>query len=623
MGLRSSWETVDPLRRGRLTILAFAATVVVLLLLTRLWYLQIIRYESYRNLSEKNRIRYLPIVAPRGGIYDRNGKLLVDNRPAFTIAALRQELADPEIVLPRLAELSGVELEVLQSRWKSGKQLPPYRAVPLVHDAPRDVVDRVQEQGLELPGIITLAKPVRFYPHGEMAAHLLGYIGEVNESDLAELPADEYRSGDLIGKSGLEKIEEPVLRGIDGQRLLEVDVRGKELRTLQTRDPVTGGNVRLTLDADLQQTAEDAFGDQAGAAVVLDVRTGEILAMVSRPAFDPAQFVRGIRDDEWLQLLENPQHPLQFKAIAGQYPPGSTFKIVTALAALKAGVATPQTSVDCTGSIEIGGREFRCWKKRGHGHTDLKKALRESCDVWFYQVALDLGIDPIAQMATDLGLGERIDFQLEGEKQGLIPTQEWKRKRFNDRWYNGETVIAAIGQGFVLATPLQLAVMTAAVANGGDVWQPRLLQRVIDRDGQTLREPVPRLRNHAEIPARELQAVKEGLVAVVNETGGTGWASRLAEIRVAGKTGTSQVVRRKSEEEEKLEKEEEIPYRFRDHALFVAYAPATTPEIAVAVVVEHGRHGSSAAAPIARAIFEKYFGLVEMTPDEPEEPTGD
>ncbi|PLX79863.1 MAG: penicillin-binding protein 2 [Desulfuromonas sp.] len=624
MGLHSSWETVDPQRRRRLTIVALVALTVFVLLLMRLWYLQVIRYESYRTLSEKNRIRYLSIIAPRGGIFDRDGRLLVDNRPSFTIAALRKELTEPDLVLDRLAKLSEVDSQLLQSRWKAGRSYPPYRPIPLLDDVQRDVLDKVQEQGLELPGIITVTKPMRYYPHGEMAAHLFGYIGEVNEAELsAEEDIDDYRPGDLIGKSGLEKLFETNLRGVDGQKLLEVDVRGKELRILQTREPLTGGKIELTIDSSLQQTAEEAFGEQAGAAVVIDVRTGELLAMVNRPAFDPAQFARGISGDEWMDLLNNPRHPLQIKAIAGQYPPGSTFKIVTALAALKAGVANTHTSVDCTGSIEVGGREFRCWKKKGHGHTDLKKALRESCDVWFYQVALEVGIDQIAKMARSLGLGARLNVLLDGEKSGLIPDMEWKKRRYNERWYNGETVIASIGQGFVLATPLQLAVMTAAVANGGDVWVPRLIQRVEDREGEVVQEMTPELLNHAELSPEDLSAVRNALVAVVNENHGTGWATRLKEVTVAGKTGTSQVIRRKSDEEEEQDPGDETPYRFRDHALFVSYAPADNPEIAISVVVEHGRHGSSAAAPIARAIYENYFGLEKEQPETPAEAIGD
>lgn len=609
MGLNTGWEP-NPLQSRRLVILSLAAILVFGLLLMRLWYLQIISGDQYRQLSEKNRIRYIPITASRGPVYDRNGELLIDNRPAFGISILRQEVADPQLLLERLSGYLSIPLEELQERWKEGRRLPPYRPVRIASDVTRQTMEVIQEHALDLPGVLVEVHPLRSYPDADLAAHLFGYIGEITEEDLENLAEQGYRSGDFIGKSGLEKVLEGNLRGSDGERLLEVDVRGKEMRILMTREPVPGDKVFLTIDRELQRATEAAFGDEAGAAVALDVHTGEVLAFVNRPSFDPAQFARGISAEEWQALLKNQRHPLQNKAIRGQYPPGSTFKMVTALAALKAGVASPRTTVDCQGSIEIGDRVFRCWKKRGHGPTDLRKALRESCDVWFYKVALDVGIDRMSQMAFDLGLGEKLGLLLEGEKSGLIPTRDWKKRRFNERWYDGETVISAIGQGYVLATPLQLAVMTATIANGGQVLRPQLLQRIEDMNGQQVLVQESEVLHQLEIDPKIMDEVRKGLAAVVNDPHGTGWASKLAQIRVAGKTGTAQVVRRKSDEEEELEKDgDETPWRFRDHALFVAYAPEENPQIAVAVVVEHGRHGSTTAAPIARAMFQSYFKL--------------
>jgi len=609
MGLNAGWDSNSRLGR-RFFYLSLAAAAIFLLLLMRLWYLQVISHERYSELSEKNRIRYIPITAERGPIYDRNGVLLVDNRPAFGIAALRQDVDDPDLLLDRLSRMLPVERDALQQRWDAGKRLPPYRPILLAADVDRGVMDQIQEHALDLPGVLIDVRPIRSYADGESAAHLFGYLGEITEAELENLESRGYKPGDFVGKSGLEKKLEEQLQGTDGERLLEVDVRGKELRMLKTREPVPGDKVYLTLQRDLQLATEKAFGDQAGAAVVLDVHSGEVLAMVNRPSFDPALFARGISGKEWIELLQNPRHPLQNKAISGQYPPGSTFKIVTALAALQSDSASRWTSVDCTGSITIGNREFRCWKKRGHGKTELKKALRESCDVWFYQAALETGIDKISQMAFDLGLGNKLDFNLNGEKSGLIPTREWKRSVYRDRWYDGETVIAAIGQGYVLTTPLQLAVMTAAVANGGEVLRPRVLRRIESITGEVLFEGEKDLLRKVEIDPENLAAVQQGLEAVVNEPHGTGMATKLKGIKVAGKTGTAQVIRRKSAEEEEAETgKEKTPYRFRDHALFVAYAPADDPKIAVAVVVEHGRHGSSAAAPIARAVFESYFAI--------------
>jgi len=612
MGLNTGWDR-SPQQSRRLLMVSLSALLVFLLLFMRLWYLQVISGQRYSELSEKNRIRYVPLAAPRGPLYDRNETLLIDNRPAFDISVLRQDVSEPDLLFTRLSDYLQVPLEELRQRWKDGRRLPPYRPVRMAEDVDRQIMEVVREHAPELPGVLVEVHPLRAYPNRELAAHLFGYIGEITEENLQDLVDKGYRAGDFIGKSGLEKVLEPYLRGSDGERLLEVDVRGKEMRSLRTRDPIPGNRVFLTIDRELQKATEDAFGDQAGAAVALDTSTGEVLALVNRPSFDPAQFARGISPEEWKSLLQNPRHPLQNKALRGQYPPGSTFKIVTALAALKAGVATARTKVDCEGAITIGNREFRCWKKHGHGPTDLKKALRESCDVWFYQVALDLGIDKLSEMAFALGLGEPTDILLEGEKGGLIPTRDWKHQRFNERWYDGETVIAAIGQGYVLATPLQLAVMTAAVANGGKVMRPQLVRRIEDMAGNEVFVQTAEVQREVPLSARNLAAVRKGLEAVVNEPHGTGWRSKLNGIRVAGKTGTAQVVRRKSTEEEELQTgEDKTPYRFRDHALFVAYAPAEKPRIAVAVVVEHGSHGSTSAAPIAREMFRSYFHIEDV-----------
>jgi len=612
MDFRSGWSGVPDLTR-RFLFLSLVASGVFLLLVMRLWYLQIIQGETYVRLSEKNRFRYLPVAASRGPVYDRNGVLLVDNRPAFDVAALRQEVEDPELLMASLAKLLDEDPELLSERWQEGRRLPPYRPVMLEGDVGREKMERVQEQAVTLPGVIVEVKPARLYPFDQLAAHLFGHMGEITEEELQKNASLGYRSGDYIGKSGLERHLEEFLRGSDGQRLLEVDVKGKDLRQAVLREPLPGNKVFLTLQHELQEAGEAAFGDQAGAAVALDVRTGEILAMVSRPAFSPGLFSRGIRNDQWLELLDNERHPLQFRAIRGQYPPGSTFKIITALAALKAGVVTPRTTVNCTGKITIGNREFRCWKKRGHGETDLKKALRESCDVWFYQASLALGIDKLSEMAFAFGLGAPVGFPLGDDKGGLIPTRAWKRRQFNDNWYDGETVIAAIGQGYVLATPLQLAVMTAAVANGGTVFRPQVVNRVEDWEGNVLRERQVEVLNQVDLPDAIFAPVRGGLAAVVNEPHGTGALSRVPGVRVAGKTGTAQVIRMKDDEEET--KDGSKPYKHRDHALFVAYAPAEAPEIAVAVVVEHGEHGSSAAAPVARAILAAYFDAQQASPD--------
>ncbi len=608
MGLDAKWTELPSVQR-RFLYFSSAAAIIFLLLCLRLWYLQIISHEDYQERSVRNRTRVLPLEAPRGPVYDRNGTLLVDNRPSFRISVMRQDVEDKQALLQRLAELLEIDLEILEERWKEGRRFPIYRPVPLATDVSWDLMERVQEHSVELPGVLTEVRPVRDYLEKGSAAHLVGYLGEITEDELRSGNFSGYQAGDFVGKIALEKTFEPYLKGEKGRRLVEVDVKGKLLRQLQMESARPGNKLYLTLDRELQQAADIAFGDQSGAAIALDIATGDVLAMVSRPTFDPSQFARGIASDEWLALLKDKRHPLQNKVIAGQYPPGSTFKMVVALAAMREGIAGSTRSVYCGGDFELGGSRFRCWKKAGHGQTDLKKALRESCDVWFYQVGLELGIDKLSLAAREFGLGAPVGYPLPGEKAGVIPSREWKRARYNQPWYAGETVIASIGQGFVLSTPLQLAVMTAALANGGKVLKPQLIERIEDWQGNLLLQPETEIVRQIEYSDAAWKAINRGLVAVVNEPRGTGQIARLEQVEVAGKTGTSQVVRRKSDEEEELDEGGDVPYRFRPHALFVAYAPADQPQIAVAVIVEHGQHGGSAAGPVAKSIIEQYFAL--------------
>lgn len=614
MSLNPSPEETPGLRR-RFIISSLLVAGIFAVLALRLWYLQGLGVEHYRELSERNRIRHVAIQAPRGAIFDRHGTLLVDNRPAFTVSALRQEVDDRAQLFHALAGILEVDEPQLEARWQAGQALPRYRPLPLLEDVGRETMEKVQENSVDLPGILVEVKPLRAYPYGEMAAHLYGYLGEVAEDELRQAEFAGYRSGEMVGKTALERLFEDRLRGTAGQKRIEVNVRGRELRQLTTRNPLPGHRLYLTIDASLQQVAEEALGDQAGAVVALDVNNGEVLAFVSRPNFDPAWFARGISAEEWRELMDNPRHPMTNKALRGQYPPGSTFKMVVALAALEAGTVTPATRIQCDSSIKLGSHEFRCWKREGHGSVDLHRAIKESCDVWFYRVGLETGVDRIASAARRLGLGQATGFPFGGENSGLIPDRAWKKQRFGTGWYEGETVITAIGQGFVLATPLQLAVMTAALANGGTVWRPQVVDKLVDLNGETLQLFTPEKLMETAWPSSALSAVRRAMEAVVNEAGGTAWRSRLETVRFAGKTGTSQVVRRKADDE--VEDEEEIPYQFRDHALFVAYAPAELPQIAVAVLVEHGRHGSSAAAPIAKALFAARFGE-KATPGAPD-----
>jgi len=599
----------DKGRKRAFEWLLFAVALFFLLIAARLWYLQVIKAEHFDNLAQRNRTRYLPIAAPRGTIYDRHGEILVGNRPSFTVSVLRQDVTDKELLIQRIAEILECSVEEIQQNWAKFKYFPRYLPLPLKSGISRTQVEKLSENSIYLQGMIIETKPVRSYPCETAGAHIFGHVGLISAEELEQQrPEATSRAGDLVGKSGLEKHLNNTLRGIDGQLLVEVDVRGKLLRQRVKTPSVPGKNLTLTLDKDLQIRAQKELEGMAGAAVVLDTNSGEILAMVSSPAYNPDIFTNGISTDDWLELLNHPRNPLQNRALGGQYPPGSTFKPVTALLA----AAYPEISkvdevIDCEGKTKIGKRDFRCWKRTGHGPTNLKKAMRESCDVWFYTMSMRLGIDRIAAMARDLGMGQSYALPLDSERDGLIPDREWKRRRLNEPWYMGETAIAGIGQGYVLSTPMQLALMTATVANGGTLHKPHIVKNITTHTNSSEFESLPEVLHESAIPQGAMAQVKASLEAVVHDPRGTGRSCRIEGMRVAGKTGTSQVISLADDDEDLPE--EEIIYRHRDHALFIAYAPADKPEIATAVIVEHGEHASKTAIPVTRALLLEYFDL--------------
>jgi penicillin-binding protein 2 len=584
----------------RLMGLSIAAAAFLFLIITRLWYLQIIESESFLDLSESNRLRFVPVAASRGTILDRNGRVLVKNTPSFSLAVIPQDVKDKDILIGKLSKSLNLDRAELLEKWEKGKGRAKYYPIMLASGITRDQMEYLEENRLQLPGIDIEMKPVREYPNGTLAAHLLGYLAEISEDELDQQMFNDYNPGDYIGKSGIERNWEHELHGSDGGRQVEVDARGRFLRIISESAPTVGNSLVLTIDSQLQKVAEEAFGEKAGAAVVMDVNTGEILSFVSNPGFDPALFTGRMPTKQWKEYLEDIRHPLENKALKGQYPPGSTYKIITALAGLEQGVINDNTTVICKGSLAVGNTTFKCWDKKGHGAVNLRKALRESCDVYFYQLGEKLGADRISACAREFGLGLPLGIGLENEKGGLIPTAEWKEKRFGKKWYLGDTLSVAIGQGYVLTTPIQLASMIATVANEGTVYRPHLIKKVVDRDGNVLKEFPPQIIRKLSIKPNNFRLVKEGLFAVVNEPHGTGVAARLYEVKVAGKTGTSQVVKIPNSKGE-------LPYQYRDHALFVAFAPYDKPEVAVAVVIEHGEHGGSAAAPVAGRILRSYF----------------
>jgi len=508
-----------------------------------------------------------------------------------------------------------VNVSELLARVRKMAGTPGHYPIRLAEDIEWDKVAYIENNRMELPGIKIEVVPLRVYHYGNVASHVIGYLGEINKKELAKAKAGIYRGGDLIGKMGLERLREKDLRGEKGRHYMEVNALGFEQRNLKGVDPLPGNDLQLTIDIDMQKAAEDIMmtEEKSGAVVAIEVNTGRLLMLASSPVLELDKFIGGISHKNWNAMLNNPNHPLLNKIVQGQYPPGSTYKLVTAAAGLAEGVITPDTIIYCPGYYRFGNRTYRCWKHSGHGAVNLKRALSESCDVYFYQVGQRLGVNRLAGYAKRLGLGKKTGVEMEHEKSGLIPTSDWKMKRYGKPWQEGETLSVAIGQGFDLVTPLQLALMTATVANGGTLYKPSLIEQVRDPDGRILEQFKPTVLERFTGQDHNLDLVRKGLIEAVNGRHGTGRRARLKNITVAGKTGTAQVVRLK---QYRHLKEKDIPYKYRDHAWFTCFAPAENPEIAVTVLVEHGLHGGSGAAPIAKAVLEKYFGPRRLDTEE-------
>jgi penicillin-binding protein 2 len=588
-----------------LAILIFFFAVVM----TRLWYLQIQQGDYYSELADSNRVRYLEIAAPRGNIYDRRGREIVTNRPSFNVVWIRENNKIDDEWLKSLTKILGQDASTLLEKIRKMSGVPGHIPVRLAEDIDWETVARIENNRMYLPEIKIEVVPLRIYHYGNLASHLIGYLGEINKKELENADRELYRGGDLIGKMGLERLRERDLRGEKGRDFMEVNALGFEQRNLKGDEPLPGRDLQLTLDVELQKIAEDSMAadNRAGAVVAMEVNTGRMLVLASAPTLNINEFVGGISHKAWNEMLNNPLHPLVNKLVQGQYPPGSTYKPVTAFAGLAEGVITPDTTFYCPGHYRFGNRTYRCWKHSGHGPVNLKRALAESCDVYFYQVGQRLGVDRLAKYAKMFGLGSESGIEMEHEKPGLIPTSAWKRKRYGKPWMEGETLSVAIGQGFDLTTPVQLAMMTSVVANGGILYKPGVVEQVRDPDGKKVESFTPEILLRLAGQGRNLKLVREGMIEAVNSRHGTGREAQVDAahgIIVGGKTGTAQVVRLK---QYKHLKEENIPYEFRDHAWFTCFAPAVNPEIVVTVLVEHGLHGGSAAAPIAAKILNRYF----------------
>lgn len=594
---------VSPAVRRRVSLAATLAVLVVLLLVARLWSLQVLRGEEMAALSENNRIRLRREPATRGRVVDRYGAVVIDSQASFDAVLVPEDARDLPAVVETLAPFLGQTTAETQAALDRAAGRPAFQEVTIKRNLSYDEVAAIETHQVELAGVSLRVTPSRVYPNGSTLAHVLGYVGEVTQDEVDRSAG--FRPGDVVGKAGLEKTWESDLRGIEGGQQVEVDALGRELRVLDQTEAVPGHTLVLSVDLALQRVAEEALGENAGAVVALDPRNGDVLAMVSEPSFDPNAFTGGIKPALWRELTTHPRHPLNARATQGQYPPGSTFKIIVAAAALEEGIVNPFTRISCPGYLTFGNHTFRCWRKGGHGAVNVHDALVGSCDVFFYQAGARLGIDTLARYAREFGLGSPTGIEIGNERSGLMPDSVWKKKRFQQPWQKGETLSVAIGQGAVTATPLQMAEAVATIATGVR-YQPRLVQRVEAIDGSLVREIPPRLAGRLEVRDTVLKQVQEALVDVVDH--GTGKNAKLPNVTVGGKTGTSQVVTIGST---RL-KASQMKWNQRDHAWFVAFAPAEEPTIAIATLVEHADGGGGAvAAPIAKDVLRAYFRLQE------------
>lgn len=561
--------------------------VIAFLFLGRLWWLQV--YQG-AHLDERARSRYLRAIitrAPRGLLLDRTGKVLATNEPSFSIALLPAEFSSDSAQPERIASLLGISPEVLQRTMDKIRtnKVPLFEPVRLVLGADFATVTRVLERNWELPGIIVLEEPTRSYPHGKLAAHVLGHVGAVTEEELKRRP--ELDLFDWTGKMGVEYVYDRYLQGRNGRELMEVDARGAPIRRLRREVAQPGQTLLLTLNARLQAAAEAALQGYRGAIVALEPRTGEVLVMASSPSFDPNWFRKGIKPKLWRWLLSHKAHPLQNRAIATAHPPGSTFKVVTAVAALLYGKATPNTRIFCGGGRIVGRRFFCCWRR--HGTVDLERAIGQSCDTYFYTLGLAVGPERLARVAELMGLGQKTGIDLPGEIKGVLPTPQWKRHRYRERWYGGDTANLSIGQGYLATTPLQMALVTCAIANNGVIYRPHLVRERRTPDGRILERIRPQELHRLPAPPSVWNAVKKGMLAAVYRPGGTARLLADLPITVAGKTGSSQ--HRKGA---------------KTHAWFIAFAPVDNPQIALCVMVEEAGHGGEVAVPIAKQLLAAF-----------------
>ncbi|MDP2125332.1 MAG: penicillin-binding protein 2 [Parvibaculum sp.] len=588
----------------RAALLGGIQGVAFVVLAGRMYYLQVLKSDQYTMLAEENRVSMRLLAPLRGNIVDRYGRVLASNRQNYRAMMISEQTPDIEATLDRLSRIVEINDFTRRRILRDVQRSPRFMPVTVAEGLTWDQFAQVNINEPDLAGIIPDVGETRDYAYGEELAHIMGYVAAVSEKDMSEAQTDRQLlrlPGFRIGKEGIEKTYDKELRGTAGSSHVEVNAFGRVIRELAKDPGKPGDEVVLTLDMDIQRFAWDRLKGESAASVVMDIHSGDVLSFVSAPAYDPNQFNMGLSNEQWRALVDNEYKPLINKPLAGMYPPGSTFKMVVAAAAVEAGI-NPAQRVVCPGHYSLGSHVFHCWKKGGHGAMNMHQAIKYSCDVYFYDVARRIGINAIAEMSRKFGLGETYGFEVPGEKAGLVPTPDWKRATRGEPWHQGETVIAGIGQGYLLATPLQLAVMTARLANGGYAVKPRLTRAI---GGQLLPTPRPAAIGVSEAA---LKVACDGMNAVSNEAGGTAFRSRIPDpgMELAGKTGTAQVRRiSRAERSTGVLRNDQLEWRFRDHALFVCYAPVHAPRYAMSVIIEHGGSGSGAAAPVARDIMRE------------------
>ncbi|MBS1816300.1 MAG: penicillin-binding protein 2 [Acidobacteria bacterium] len=590
----------------RLSVLQYLVVVLFSALAISFWYLQVVQHDRFQEMADNNHQRTLPLRAPRGVLFDRDGRVLVENRHSYSISIVREHTQDLNRTISLLSKVLGLQEASVREIVDRHRREPSYRPITIVQDATLAQVAAVTARRLssELPDVVVQQVPTRQYPE-TLAAHLFGYVGEVNDAQVSN--ADDLKSGDIVGQSGVEKVYNAMLMGEDGAKRVVVNSTGREIRTLEEIPPTEGKRLQLTIDYDVQKAVEDAFAVSGfnGAAVVLDPSNGEVLAFASLPAYDPNAFAAGIDRNTWSALTTDEDRPLNDRAIQGTYSPGSTFKMAVGLAALEEGIITPDFKVFCPGHANFYGRDFKCWKRGGHGAVDLRHAIEQSCDVYFYTVGNMLGVDKINKWATLLGLGVKSGIDLPNERQGLVPSTEWKRQRMKEKWYAGETISVSIGQGQVSVTPVSMAVYMATLANGGTRVTPHLLKAMDEGTGwKPIPPPAPQ--SKIDIDPDKLQAIRDGLWMVVNAAG-TGGTARIVGKDVAGKTGSAQVISNAGRMAARTTK------NLRDNGWFVFFAPRDNPKIAGVIFAEHGIHGGNAAR-ISHHVLDTFFAKQDGRP---------